>query len=60
MNEKSYSDIIFAHTLPFSENLTELGMDKDTLMEIITPFYEKYNVPEQMQEIIKETMSKKI
>lgn len=58
MNEKSYSDIIFAHILPFSDNLTEFGMEKDTLMEIITPYFEKYNIPKEMKEIIKGTINK--
>jgi len=51
--KRSYNDICFAHILPFSDNMAEFGMPKEVLLDIIEPFYEKYNLTEDMKMTMK-------
>jgi len=51
--KRSYNDICFAHILPFSDNMADFGMPKEVLLDIIEPFYEKYNLTEDMKMTMK-------
>lgn len=51
--KKNYDDICFAHILPFSDNMADLGMPKEILLEIIEPMYEKFNLSEDMKNTMK-------
>jgi hypothetical protein len=53
-------DIAFGSILPFGDNMMGFGMSKEVVMEILTPFYKEYEIPEDMQQSIEGIIDSKV
>ena len=58
-SEDKKSNIAFAQILPYADNMREFGLDKETILEVISPIINQYKINNESVEAIKSVFNKK-
>ena len=57
-SEDKKSNIAFSQILPYTDNMREFGLDKETILEIISPIISQYKISQESIEVIKSIFNK--
>ena len=58
-SDNKKGNIAFAQIIPYADNMSEFGLDKKTIQEIIFPIMNKYKINQESIELIKSVINNK-